>query len=172
MTDSAILSFYRRTGTDHAGRKFDEIISWDNRRLEMVHDHIQWLFPLPEPSRFNPEAPLLSPVDIGEFRADPSLRARVLAALDLMLGFLGFTRASGNITRAANFSERSTNWLDAANHNHSRLTRILLFLGHTGLIDEAVSLLACLEDVAAREGREVISSRTLSFWRDAVKSRR
>ena len=172
MTESAILSFYRGTGTDHAGRTFDDILTWDNRRLEMVHDYIQWLFPLPEPSRFNPEAPLLSPVDIGEFRADPSLRARVLAALDLMLGFLGFTRASGNITRVKNFPERSANWLDAANHNHLRLTRILLFLGHVGLTDEAESLQVCLEDVAAREGRDVISTRTLSFWRDAVKSRR
>ena len=51
--ESALITFYRGSGTDHAGRRIDEILSWDDAALESVHDYIQWLFPLDEPSRFN-----------------------------------------------------------------------------------------------------------------------
>jgi len=165
MGHNALLSFYRGEGADHAGRRFDDILSWDHRRLEMVHDYIQWLFPLTEPSRFNPDAPLLKPEDIAAFRIDDDLRARVLRALDLVLEFLGLRRDGADIARGPNFTSRAANWLEPANHNHLRLTRIMLFLNHIGFTVEAAALLRCLEDIATHEGREIISARTLSFWR-------
>jgi hypothetical protein len=161
---SALLSFYRGQGADVAGRTIDEIWSWDRRRLEMTHDFIQWLFPLPEPSRFNPQAPVLSAADIAAFRTDADLRARVLRSLDLMLGFYGLTRRHETISRAAGF-DASVHWLQVLNHNHLRLTRILLFLRHAGLTAVADALLALLEDIASHEGRAVISEPTLQFWR-------
>ncbi|MBL8642668.1 MAG: hypothetical protein JNK21_01960 [Rhodospirillaceae bacterium] len=170
MHESAVISFYKGHGTDHAGRRFAEILSWDHRRLEMVHDYIQWLFPLPEPSRFNPEAPLLTSADVAVFRASPELQAKVLDAFDLMLNFLGLERTSGAIARGPSFESVSGNWLTPANHNHLRLTRIMLFLRHAGHGVQAERLLACLEDIAAHEGKDAISARTLSFWRAAIKS--
>lgn len=168
MSASAIIDFYQGTGADHAGRKIEDIWGWDHRRLEMVHDYIQWLFPLPDPSRFNPSAPLLSTEDRAAFRASPELQARVLRSLDLLLSFLGLARESDRVVRAQAFATRAANWLEPANHNHLRLTRILLFLGHIGFVDIARSLLACLEDVAAVEGHHAIGPRTLQFWRDAL----
>lgn len=170
MTDSAVIAFIRGAGADHAGRRIDDIWTWDHRRLEVVHDYIQWLFPLPEPSRFNPDAPRLSAADIAALRADAGLRARVLRSLDLMLDFLGLVRTPPGAARGPAFAARSANWLEPANHNHLRLTRILLFLGHAGLAAEAAALLACLADIAAREGRACITARTLAYWRDAVTS--
>ncbi|MDX2223713.1 MAG: opioid growth factor receptor-related protein [Rhodospirillaceae bacterium] len=172
MTDSAVIAFMRGAGTDPAGRRIADIWTWDHRRLEMVHDYIQWLFPLPEPSRFNPDAPLLSAADIAALRADADLRARVLRSLDLMLAFLGLVRTPAGVARGADFAARSANWLEVANHNHLRLTRILLFLGHAGLAAEAAALFACLADIAAHEGRGRIADRTLAFWRDALTSPR
>jgi hypothetical protein len=169
MAQSALLLFYRGVGADHAGRRLDEILGWDHRRLELVHDYIQWLFPLPEPSRFNPDAPLLTPADALAFRTTPALQARVVQALDLMLDFFGLARRGAGIVRGARFAARAADWLTPANHNHLRLTRILLFLGHAGLAREQAALLSCLEDIAAREGRAAVSARTLSFWRDAAQ---
>ena len=162
---SPLLAFYAGEGTDAAGRTIADIWSWDHRRLEIIHDFIQWLFPLPEPSRFNPDAPLLSPADSAAFRADAGLQQRVRTSLDLMLEFLGLKREGTVITRGPYFAQGPAHWLDPANHNHLRLTRIMLFLRHAGLAVEAAGLLACLEDIAAREGAGKILPRTLAFWR-------
>ncbi|MBL8628324.1 MAG: hypothetical protein JNM81_01755 [Rhodospirillaceae bacterium] len=167
MSDSAIIAFYRGHGTDHAGRRMADILAWDHRRLEMVHDYIQWLFPLPEASRFNPDAPLLSAADKAEFRASPELQAKVLQSLDVMLGFYGLARTPSDIQRGPVW-QSTQHWLAPLNHNHLRLTRILLFLGHIGLPDVAAQLLKVLNDIAVNEGHKMVSPRTLSFWHDAV----
>jgi len=167
MAESALLLFYRGLGPDHAGRHFDDIVAWDHHRLEMVHDYIQWLFPLPDPSRFNPDAPILTAADVMVFQTDPKLHAQVHRALDLMLDFWGFARAGHIIQRSRHFSQNATRWLQPLNHNYLRLTRALLFLRSVGFADEAASLRACLMDIAMHEGRDVISPRTLSFWKDA-----
>jgi hypothetical protein len=168
-TVSALLQFYRGLAPDAAGRLIADIWAWDHRRLEMVHDYIQWLFPLPEPSRFNPDVPLLHAGDASAFKTDADLRLRLERSLAVMLDFYGLGRNGGMVGRAPTFIKRSTDWLTPLNHNYLRLTRILICLGHCGLETEAKSLLACLEDVAAREGAGVIAPRTLMFWRDAVK---
>lgn len=165
-----LLAFYKGLGTDAPGRTIDEMWRWDHRRLEMVHDFIQWLFPLPGPSRFNPDAPLLTPQDIAAFRSDPDLQNRVRRSLDVMLEFYGLTREGAVVKRGANFAARAGAWLEPTNHNHLRLTRILLFLGHAGLRAEVQGLMACLEDIAAREGRDQITTRTLNFWREAARN--
>jgi hypothetical protein len=165
---SPLIAFYSGAGRDAAGRTIDQIWSWDHRRLEMVHDFIQWLFPLPEPSRFNPDAPLLTSADIQAFRENADLQARVLRSLDLMLDFLGLARDNAVILRGSDFAR--AHWLAPLNHNHLRLTRILLFLKYAGLRAQAEGLLSCLEDIAAREGGDVIAPRTLAFWRDALSN--
>ena len=78
------------TARTTAAGTLDTILSWDDGRLEAVHDYIQWLFPLDEPSRFNPSAPLLTAHDRAAFR-DPELAANLRRALDRMLAFYGFT---------------------------------------------------------------------------------
>ena len=161
---SALLDFYRGRGVDAAGRTIEDIWAWDHRRLEMVHDYIQWLFPLPAPSRFNPAAPLLSAADIAAFREDADLRARVSRSFDLMLAFYGLERRESAVVRRAGFTA-AADWVEPLNHNHLRLTRIMSFLRHVGFKVQADALLACLEDIAAHEGAAAISPKTLAFWR-------
>jgi hypothetical protein len=167
-SDSQLIRFYKGEAPDHAGRHIEDIWAFDHRRLEMVHDFIQWLFPLPDASRFNPDAPLLTLTDIAAFRSDPALQDRVRRSLDLMLDFLGLARRGSTITRGPHFGAAGQAWLQPANHNHLRVTRILLFLGHAGLDTEARALLTCVEHIAAHEGVAAIPSRTLEFWRAAV----
>jgi hypothetical protein len=166
---TALLDFYRSVGPDAAGRTIDDVWAYDVKRLEMVHDFIQWLFPLPEPSRFNPDAPLLTPADIAAFRTDADLRKRALRSFDLMLRFYGLVRGDKTIARGSGFE--NVHWLTPLNHNHLRLTRILLFLRHTGFEQEALALSTCLADIAAHEGKGAISERTLAFWREATAQR-
>ena len=90
----ALLRFYRLEGPDMHGRTLPEIWAWDAARLEDVHDYIQWLFPLPEPSAFNPRAPILTPETIAAFLADAQLRERLLRSLKLMLDFYGLALES------------------------------------------------------------------------------
>ena len=64
---NALLSFYCGESTNPEGRKLENIWIWQRDRLENVHNYIQWLFPLPEPSRFNATAPLLDEKVIQAF---------------------------------------------------------------------------------------------------------
>ena len=78
-----LLRFYRLEGADARGRTLADIWSWGAGRLEDVHDYIQWLFPLPEPSAFNPDAPILTEDAVDAFHADAHLRQRLLRSLTL-----------------------------------------------------------------------------------------
>ena len=167
-----LLRFYRLEDADVRGRTLADIWSWDASRLEAVHDYIQWLFPLREPSAFNPLAPILTEATIEAFRADPHLRQRLRRSLMTMLGFYGLTLASGpegapRIEPAADFAARSRDWLHAGNHNHLRLTRILTSLRLLGLDAESRALFACLTEIA-REHPQAVSATTLTYWRNAA----
>jgi hypothetical protein len=48
-----ILTFFDGTGVDANGRTIAEIQQWTNEQLEECHDQIQWMFPVPEPSKYN-----------------------------------------------------------------------------------------------------------------------
>jgi hypothetical protein len=168
-----LLDFYRGQGTDAQGRTLEEILRWHPRRLESVHDYIQWLFPLPAPSTFNPQAPILDDEEVSAFRQSKTLRQRLLNAFELMLGFYGYRRQAGGnqitIRPSDNFSDRANNWLTPGNHNHLRISRILESLTHLGRGQDARAWLAVLE-ATYQDHRQVIGPVTLDYWRRAVNT--
>ena len=173
MTErSPLVGFHLGERPDDRGRHLAAIQSWDDERLEAVHDYIQWLFPLPERSAFNPDAPLLGPADIEAFQESAELRGRLLASLQRMLAFYGLaldeTADEPSITPAPDFPRQARNWLRPGNHNLLRLTRILRCLTLLGLPKHARALLACLEHLE-REHPGPISPITLGYWRGAVR---
>jgi hypothetical protein len=163
-----VVSFYSG-GRDAAGRTLAGILAWDDERLEAVHDYIQWLFPTRQPSGVNPFAPLVAEATVRAFARDGRLRDRLGEAAVRMLAFYGLINNGGGIAiDASRFPARSRVWLHPGNHNHLRLTRIMDSLATLGLRDEALALQRCLvEDVAARHP-DLVSPRTLAFWRRAV----
>jgi hypothetical protein len=168
---SQLIDFYSGRGNDHRGRKLEKILSWDDDRLESVHDYIQWLFPLAEPSRFNPHAPLLNETDRAEFQSRPNLQANVLRALRRMLAFYGFLMeepSSGAVSITPSGDVRH-HWLSPGNHNYLRITRILTSLRLIGLGEYARAFFAALEHLYAEHGRE-IGETTYSYWRSAAGS--
>ncbi|KAF1844273.1 uncharacterized protein K460DRAFT_288077 [Cucurbitaria berberidis CBS 394.84] len=72
-------------------RTLDEILSWNDARLESCHNYIQMLFPLPEGSPYNWDAPVITRQVMLAFRSRVELRDRLRESFDRMLGFYGFT---------------------------------------------------------------------------------
>lgn len=165
---SAILDFYRRDAPDDRGRTLDEVRAQNARELERVHDYIQWLFPLPEPSGANPTAPILTSDDIAAFHADEALRRDLLASFAVMLEFYGFRLAYGTtrIERLPDADARIAEWFRPGNHNFLRLTRIMRSLTVLGLPDHARALLGQLEQLYS-ERPEIVGQRTIAFWERA-----
>jgi hypothetical protein len=171
--DGERLTRFFAGGEDDQGRPFDEILGWDDAGLEMVHDYIQWIFPLPERSGANPWAPVLDPATIAAIRGSAEMQGRLRAAFLRMLAFYGFALESDQVVEGPRFAAAARNWLHAGNHNHLRLTRMLRSLRVLGLEHEAGVLWEALRSLYEREnaaGRRTISAETFVFWRHAATS--
>jgi hypothetical protein len=166
---SQLVDFYRGAGTDSEGRRLAEIWGWDDDDLEAVHDFIQWLFPLPEPSQFNPDAPLLSDEDIQVFRAEQLLQANLARSFERILAFLGLTwTAEGKVAEAENFAVRARDVWAVPNHNWLRVTRILRSLTLLGQPEKARAFYGWLADLY-RSGRAPIPANPFRYWTTAVE---
>jgi hypothetical protein len=170
---SPLIAFYRDGASDDEGRTLAEILSWDDDRIEAIHNFIQWLFPLPEPSGANPSAPILYPTETRMFRASLAMQQRLRQSLHRMLRFYGFILLSTPnglaVDRAPNFDDRARNWLWPMNHNHLRLTRILRSTLILGLDAESKALFHAL-NALYREFPDRIPARTHAFWANAAQS--
>jgi hypothetical protein len=169
--DGDRLTRFFSGGEDDEGRTFDAILRWDDARLEMVHDYIQWIFPLPERSGANPRAPVLDAAAIAAIRGSAEMQGRLRAAFERMVTFYGFALAEDAVLEGPRFASAAPNWLHAGNHNHLRLTRMLRSLRVLGLEREAAALWSALRAVYELEraaGRRTITEETLAFWQDAA----
>ena len=147
---SPLVDFLNETGPDAAGRSLDAVLVFDDAALEHHHDFIQWLFPLPEPSRAVAGSPVLTPEDQTAISMSATALANIAAAADRMARFYAATDA----------------WLAPHDHNHLRISRIIrslrLLVGETvadrfrdGLMQQMVS----------RGGR--VNAASLDHWRSA-----
>jgi hypothetical protein len=177
LTDSQsgnpLIAFYRDGACDDEGRTLAEILSWNDDQLEAVHNFIQWLFPLPEPSGANPAAPILDPLTIRIFRGSLAMQERLRQAHERMLRFYGLQKVSTPsglaVQRTSIFDTRAQNWLHPMNHNHLRLTRILRSTLLLGLDAESKALFHALNAIY-KEFPDRIPARTHAFWSSAAQS--
>jgi hypothetical protein len=118
--------------------------------LEEHHDYIQWLFPLPEPSRSVPNSPVLTPEELAILGASEQARMRILAAAERMLRF--YTASNG--------------WLVGYDHNHLRITRIIrslrLIVGNESANAFRMAIMARVEEAGA-----AIPASTIAYWNAA-----
>ncbi|WP_165799640.1 opioid growth factor receptor-related protein [Sphingomonas oleivorans] len=134
-------------GTDAAGRTHAEIIGWPDVAIEQHHDFIQWLFPLPEPSRAVPGSPVLTEADRAELAASPAARERMEQAAARMLRFY----------------RDNDHWLVPHDHNHLRISRIIrslrLILGDSAADRFRDAIMARVAQAGAS-----ISATSLDYW--------
>ncbi|WP_309093292.1 opioid growth factor receptor-related protein, partial [Phenylobacterium sp.] len=110
MGDGArLLAFLEGQGVDGRGRSLFDVLAFDDAALELNHDFIQWLFPLPEPSGAVPDAPVLTPEETAAIRGSSLAQCALAAATD----------------RLDQFYRRTDGWLRPHDHNHLRITRII-----------------------------------------------
>src|SRR5271155_4702413 len=83
-------AFYRGEAPDHLGRMLEDILRWNDDKLEAGHDYIHVLFPLREPSAHIPSAPVLDDATLAEFRKNHTIQENLLRSFRVMLRFYGF----------------------------------------------------------------------------------
>jgi hypothetical protein len=164
---SRLVEFYRGQNADTEGRLLNDILAWSDDELEEVHDFIQWLFPLMEPSQYNPDAPLLTKEDIAVFRNDPVLQANLMKAFDRILTFLGFSLSDGEVVEGRNFTARIPDVWAGLNHNWLRISRILRSLTLLGMEAHALALYQRL-DALYQSRKFPIPADTFRHWTEAV----
>lgn len=104
-----IVAFLGGDGRDGSGRRFEDVLAFDDAAIDGHHDFIQWLFPLAEPSRMVAGAPVLDAGAIAALKASPLAQERLRRAAAWMLAFYA----------------RSPVWRRPSDHNHLRITRII-----------------------------------------------
>ena len=149
---SAVLDFYLEDeGKTSDGYTLEQVWQWSDNDYELEKNYVQWLFPTPKESDFNPDAPVLSEADITAFRSDPLLRYRLRRSFVRFLGFLGLAGAEdGTVSDRDDIEGRKSVWY-CYNHNWWRVSRVLTSLSVLGLEVEARALFAWL-DAAFRQG--------------------
>jgi hypothetical protein len=161
---SAILRYYGGTGTDDRGRTLAETQALDHQRMEYYHDFIQWLFPLRQPSGYNPGAPTLTDDDVRAFHDRPELRENLRQSFAAFLAFLGLEYADGSVRPAGPVRPRV---FEIPNHNWLRITRVLLCLKILGLDDECRAFFAYLKGVF--ENGSGVTRDRFGYWQDAAR---
>ena len=169
---SLLLDFYRGRETDSEGRFLKDILAWPDNDFEAVHALLQWVFPIPEPTKFNSEAPLLTENDIAAFKSDPILQANLLKSFNRILRFLGFAMTGdGKVVEGDNFSTRIPDVWAMPNHNWLRISRILRSLTLLGLEPQAQALYERLSGYFTTR-RFPIPANTFRYWTEAVSPTR
>jgi len=169
-----LVSFYLGEKQDPVGRMIQDVWAWDFEDLECTHDYIQWLFPLPEKSAFNADAPVVDEEVIRAFQSDRRLRQNLVKSFVVMLHFYGLRcdrKEVGKvaISRSKNYPIRKQEWLCIFDHNYLRITRILKCLMTLGLENEARAFYECLGQIY-REESDRIGGDTFQYWTNAVKA--
>jgi hypothetical protein len=163
---SPIIRYYSGIGPDDRGRTLAQTQALDANRMEYYHDFIQWMFPLRQPSQYNPGAPVLADDDVRAFHDRPELRANIRRSFDAFLRFLGLEYAAGSVREAGDRAVRPKVF-EIPNHNWLRITRVLLCLKTLGLDEEAQAFFAYLKGVY--ESGVGVTRETFEYWQDAAR---
>jgi len=157
---TTIIGFFRGAKHPEEGFTRDEALGWPNEAWEKCHSAVQWLFPLPEPSKMHPQAPVATPEDFEAIKADTSLSAKL----------------SWNVGRFETFL-RDTDWIHPGNHNLLRITRVIRCLTLAGVKLKAESFHRWCKyrvmeryDLKSDEVPEPWAT-TFHYWEEALKDK-
>ncbi len=153
---SRIIAFYLNNEPNPQGRTLDDIWRMSDEDLLATHDVVQWLFPLAESSKFQPQSPVLTDKQIEAFRGDARLQENLRRSFVRMIHVFGLAYDGREVWQTGNVEI----WMHL-NHNWLRFTRILKSLTLLGAPDEAMAFLRFLE-------KKIGNVPSMDHWRKAV----
>ncbi|GAX83238.1 hypothetical protein CEUSTIGMA_g10664.t1 [Chlamydomonas eustigma] len=154
---SLIVRFYRDGAQDTLQRTLAQMLKYDHLDMERCHDHMQWMFPLHEPSMFATEYEILSEKDVTDLRASDVAKSNMRAALEHFRCFLGLGFPFDR--------DQWEEWASNGNHNLLRITRVIRSLRLFGLEEEAHEFYEAAMQAAEMRN---LSKVTKSFWKNAL----
>ena len=146
---SKLTDFYFGQGRG-AGRLFEDIMAFTDEEMESTHDYIQWIFPVPEPSKWQPQSPVLTEEDLEMFRGVGAPTGRKFRATLMFMRFLS----------------NNEHWRTPGNHNLLRITRVLRFLTLVDMSEEA----EIIHTWILTEGYPGVPEKTKAIWAKALSS--
>jgi hypothetical protein len=172
---SQIVEFFDKISPDSEGRTLDYILDRDYEWMESCHDYIQWLFPLMEPSNYNPDAPIMTEEDrvaLEEKGKTPTQRFQnIFEGVSKFINYMGIEDIwyfdSFDGFELKDFDQRKYVWAETFNHNHLRITRMLKFLSLIGWNRYGKSLVEFMKKTAA-EKNFTLNPNSLKYWEEAV----
>lgn len=170
-----IIQFLRNECENKDGDTISHLYDMTNEELERDHTWIQYCFPLPEVSKFNPDAPLLDEETAFAISTDFKAQLGLYSAFIRVLHLYGLQTSevdygyTGRLYvgwEACPIEENEvTNWLAPFDHNHLRITRVLTCLRMCGLKEYTEAFLVFLNN-QFNLGYFSISS--MDYWKNAV----
>ena len=150
---TALTNFLSGSGTDHAGRAYQDILDQDDQWLEYTHDWVQWCFPLSEQSQSVKTAPVL------ESRDEVKLIQESPKSQETMrLGLVRF----------AEFLRDNDQWLRYHNHNHLRITRVIKSVKTLMSDRQAEDFFQFVMSQIEERASEKPSNTSNNYWRRAL----
>jgi hypothetical protein len=155
--DNFFINFFQNEINNIDGLKYNDILNYDNKRLEDRHNYIQYLFPLPVKSKYNPDTPVIDQIFINEAIINMKIRKNIIKSFLRMLNFYGYSYSVKpfDIIDKGEYKQ----WLSRGNHNYLRITRILKFLMLVGM-----ELLAYKFVEQLCKLRDKIDEDSFNFW--------
>ena len=151
MHEEKLLSFLQGTGPDGQGRLHADILNFSDEDLEEVHDYIQWLFPLREPSEAVPGSPFIDNEEtVQVLKNDEAVQESMVTAL----------------VRMHRFYEQNDFWLRQGDHNHLRITRILKSITLLNTKENAKDFYDFI--MRRVENAQPVTAESLEFWRKSI----
>lgn len=163
-----LLDFYLEdSGRPH--RLSMVLNSWGFDLLEDEHDYIQWLFPLPERSKYNPGSPILTREIIKELTENQKFKGKFglfRQAQETMLDFYGIKEATGGADLCFIGKRHDMrHWLTEFSHNHLRISRIIKSVSLLESQRRAVFLMSKFVELGSKSG---VNIESIIHWKKAA----
>jgi hypothetical protein len=154
MNDTAI-KFLSGTIPDHLGRYVGEYLKFDHAEMEKCHGWVQWAFPIDTPSKYNPDAPVITVPFIHTAETSFIINSLVKQ----FMKFIGL-----NDYYALDHDRFKEAITDPNNHNILRISRVLTHLMISSKSDEARWLLRSITLLMIKRYPERFSPVTVAYW--------
>ena len=146
-----IVLFLEGKIKDYEGRFLNDIWSFDDTKIEKVHNFIQWIFPLDELSKYVPSSPVLIDEEILEIKQSSVAKEHLILSKQWFYGFLN----------------RTSKWELEKNHNHARISRMIKSLK---LLHSEDAAKKCLGEVLhLADLRSFNAERVIYNWKKSIK---